>query len=342
MPLIWHEPFSVGESREVLKHFRLHPVSCEWCTTHFLCGYPPEKHTQCTCFSELLNVVWTRYLSYERLPLLSPLLYNPHVLIAGTDVSIVCTRFILYFLVSNAGSLVRTSSFSNKWSAGGITLRRKELMNDTPTSQEQPNETAAPPPTPQELLKESVRAECGALLGSDTQSAFTLECGDVVVHVAKENLVSLLKVLRDSQLQFTMLLDITAVDWMDQREARFELVYQLLSIPTTKRITVKVALQENSPEIESVVPLFRSANFLEREVWDMFGIKFKGHPDLRRILMYEEFKGHPLRKDYPVQGKQPRVPLRKPEVENTARQMKRGDLVAIRSKKSSDTAAHNG
>lgn len=215
-------------------------------------------------------------------------------------------------------------------------------MNDTPTSPEQLNETPAASPTPQELLKDGVWKECEALLGSDKNSAFSDECGEVVVHVSKENLISLLTSLRDSSLQFSMLLDVTAVDWMDQREARFELVYQLLSIPTTKRVTVKVQLPEGSPEIESAVPLFRSANFLEREVWDMFGIRFKGHPDLRRILMYEEFKGHPLRKDYPVQGKQPRVPLRRPEVENTARQMKRGDLVAIRSKKITDGAAHNG
>jgi len=77
----------------------------------------------------------------------------------------------------------------------------------------------------------------------------------------------------------------------------------------------------------------------------MFGIRFKGHPDLRRILLYEEFVGHPLRKDYPVQGKQPRIPLRAPEVENTARRMERPDLVTIRARrgsKASDEARSAG
>jgi NADH:ubiquinone oxidoreductase subunit C len=68
---------------------------------------------------------------------------------------------------------------------------------------------------------------------------------------------------------------------------------------------------------------------MEREAWDMFGVEFRGHPNLRRILMYDEFQGYPLRKDYPVQGKQPRIPLRAPEVRNTAADMKRAELVAI-------------
>jgi NADH-quinone oxidoreductase subunit C len=127
-----------------------------------------------------------------------------------------------------------------------------------------------------------------------------------------------------------MLTDLTAVDWMDARANRFEVVYQLLSISKNRRLTIRVELSEDKPRIPSATALWQGANFLEREVWDMFGIIFEGHPDLRRILLYEEFKGHPLRKDYPVQGKQPRVPLRAPEVENTARRMHRGDLVTIR------------
>jgi NADH-quinone oxidoreductase subunit C len=133
-----------------------------------------------------------------------------------------------------------------------------------------------------------------------------------------------------------MLVDVTAVDWLDAREQRFELVYQLLSLSKKHRVTVRVPVSEDAPEVESATRLWSGANFMEREVWDMFGIRFRGHPGLRRILLYDEFVGHPLRKDYPVQGKQPRIPLRKPEVENTARNMRRPDLVSIRSKRGRD------
>jgi len=132
------------------------------------------------------------------------------------------------------------------------------------------------------------------------------------------------------------LVDITAVDWMDARKERFEVVYQLLSLSARSRLCIKVAVSEDKPEVPTATGLWNGANFLEREVWDMFGIRFLGHPDLRRILLYEEFVGHPLRKDYPVQAKQPRVPLRAPEVENTARRMQRPDLVTIRSRKNTE------
>ena len=131
-------------------------------------------------------------------------------------------------------------------------------------------------------------------------------------------------------LLFDMLIDVTAVDWLDRRESRFDVVYQLLSTKHLHRLTIKIAVDEANPEVESVVSLWNSANFLEREVWDMFGIVFKNHGDLRRILMYDEFVGHPLRKDYPKNGKQPRVPLRIPELRNTSADMHRDELVQLR------------
>ena len=181
--------------------------------------------------------------------------------------------------------------------------------------------------TSAELL-EILQKECGDLL-QDT----VIELGDLIATVSSSNLTKFLTTCKNSKsLAFNLLSDITAVDWMDHRDDRFEVVYQLLSISKLWRLTVKVPVSEIKPEIPSVAPLWGGAMFLEREVWDMFGIQFVGHPDLRRILMYEEFVGHPLRKDYPVQGKQPRIPLRAPEVENTARRMIRPDLVTIRSK----------
>jgi NADH-quinone oxidoreductase subunit C len=177
-------------------------------------------------------------------------------------------------------------------------------------------------------LLEILQKECGDLIKNSV-----VELGDVVVEVAPESLSKFLTTCKKSlSLAFNLLSDITAVDWMDVRDDRFEVVYQLMSLTKLWRLTVKVAVSEGNPEVSSVVSLWAGANFLEREVWDMFGIRFVGHPDLRRILMYEEFVGHPLRKDYPVQGKQPRIPLRAPEVENTARQMIRPDLVTIRTK----------
>lgn len=128
---------------------------------------------------------------------------------------------------------------------------------------------------------------------------------------------------------FNMLIDITCVDWLDRREPRFDVVYQLLSLSHLHRLCLKIHVNEEHPEVDSVRDLWPTANFLEREVWDMYGVCFKGHGDLRRILMYDEFVGHPLRKDYPVRGKQPRVPLRIPELRNDSADMFRDDLVAL-------------
>ena len=137
------------------------------------------------------------------------------------------------------------------------------------------------------------------------------------------------KLKDDPAFLFNMLIDITAVDWLDSREMRFEVVYQLLSLTHNTRLSVKVQIPEDEPEVDSLRPLYPAANFLEREVWDMYGIKFRGHGDLRRILMYDEFVGFPLRKDYPLRGKQPRVPLRFPELRNESQNMYKDELVAL-------------
>jgi NADH-quinone oxidoreductase subunit C len=125
--------------------------------------------------------------------------------------------------------------------------------------------------------------------------------------IRPESLVKVAEFLKsDSRLQFNVLIDITAVDY-PERNPRFDVVYQLLSLPFSRRIRLKVAVDGTQPVLDSLTALWGSANWLEREVWDMFGIRFEGHPDLKRILMYEEFEGHPLRKDYPVNKRQPRI-----------------------------------
>jgi NADH-quinone oxidoreductase subunit C len=104
---------------------------------------------------------------------------------------------------------------------------------------------------------------------------------------------------------FDLLVDVTCVDYLAYRDAehRFGLVYLLTNIETNERLTVRVFLDEPNIMVRSVVPLWEGANWLEREVYDMFGIIFEGHPDLRRILLPDEFTAFPLRKDYPLQGR---------------------------------------
>jgi len=117
----------------------------------------------------------------------------------------------------------------------------------------------------------------------------------------------------DPLLDYDFLSDITAVDYWEKKQPRFEVVYQIVSRGQRRRLRVRVPVPENDPAVESLTLLWRGANFLEREVWDLFGIRFIDHPDLRRILLYEEFEGYPLRKDYPVNLCQPRVPERQVE-----------------------------
>jgi NADH-quinone oxidoreductase subunit C len=121
------------------------------------------------------------------------------------------------------------------------------------------------------------------------------------IYVAQDAATAILRALRDRpDLAFNFLAELTAVDlW--PKEPRFELIYILVSIGTRQRVRVKVRLHGTDPRIATACGLWPAANWLEREVWDLFGIAFDGHPDPRRLLMPEDWEGFPLRKDYPVQ-----------------------------------------
>ena len=112
-----------------------------------------------------------------------------------------------------------------------------------------------------------------------------------------------LRLLKDRG--FDLLVDVSCVDYLEYKGAkhRYGLVYLLANTATNQRLTVRVFVDDPEPTVPSVVSLWEGANWLEREVWDLFGIRFAGHPDLRRLVMPEEFTAHPLRKDYPLQGR---------------------------------------
>jgi len=135
--------------------------------------------------------------------------------------------------------------------------------------------------------------------------------GDETAVLSREVLKEACRFLRDeTALRFDMLTDATAVDYLlepNRTAPRFEVVYHLYSVTHRHRLRLKVEVPETDPVVESLCELWPIANWLEREIWDMYGIQFRGHPDLRRILLYEEFEGHPLRKDYPKERRQPLV-----------------------------------
>jgi len=142
-------------------------------------------------------------------------------------------------------------------------------------------------------------------LKQDFLSATTSEyIGQLRLRIPADELQSLLTALKQ-RYEFDMLIDITCVDYLNYRGAtdRFGLVYVLLGTESNERLIVRTYLNEPDLTVPSAVPLWESANWLEREVFDMFGIRFAGHPDLRRILLPPEFASFPLRKDYPLQGR---------------------------------------
>jgi NADH-quinone oxidoreductase subunit C len=123
------------------------------------------------------------------------------------------------------------------------------------------------------------------------------------IWVKPERIVEILTTLRD-QLRFEMLMDLTVVDWLDRgRPERYEVVYQLYSITHNRYFRVKCWVPEDEAAIDSVVGVWKAADWAEREAYDLFGLTFRNHPNLKRILMPESYTGHPLRKDYPLTGR---------------------------------------
>ncbi|MDR2337744.1 MAG: NADH-quinone oxidoreductase subunit D [Deltaproteobacteria bacterium] len=160
---------------------------------------------------------------------------------------------------------------------------------------------------PMNNLKDFIERKFGRKMTRLPAHAWSVYGLSFLLH--KENSFEVLKELSTNyDFHFDFLIDLTAIDWLDKYpDHRFELIYQLFSLKYGHRLSLKVWLPNTEElEIDSVSEIWKSALCLESEVWDMYGIKFKNHPDLRRILLYDEFEGHPLRKDYPLNKKQPR------------------------------------
>ncbi|RNC68121.1 MAG: NADH-quinone oxidoreductase subunit C [Desulfuromonadales bacterium] len=125
--------------------------------------------------------------------------------------------------------------------------------------------------------------------------------GEVTVTVTRESIVEICSFLKLS-LGYDLCTDVTAVDYLGKQDPRFMMVYNLYSIPNKDRLRVKAGVPEADCTIDTVSSVWKSADWLEREVYDLMGVRFNNHPDLRRILMTDDWVGHPLRKDYPLQG----------------------------------------
>lgn len=146
---------------------------------------------------------------------------------------------------------------------------------------------------------EKLKAENASWVGDVTDA-----CGEVTVTVPREGIYEACTFLRDEQ-GFDMLADLCGGDRGPEEDPRFEVNYHLFSTTHYSRLRLKVLLSEDDPHVASVEPLWKTANWHERETFDLFGVIFDGHPDLRRILLPSEFDGHALRKDYPLRGYEP-------------------------------------
>jgi len=155
-----------------------------------------------------------------------------------------------------------------------------------------------------EALIEAIRERLGAAVEGAAESF-----GDPVLVIRPGAVRPAMAALREPPFDYAVLLDLTCVDHAAE-EGRLELVYHLYSLSRNVRLRLKASVPAADPAVGSLVGLWKNADWLEREVFDMFGVRFEGHPDLRRILTYEGFEGHPLRKSYPWRLAQPRIPMK--------------------------------
>jgi NADH-quinone oxidoreductase subunit C len=154
------------------------------------------------------------------------------------------------------------------------------------------------------MLTEELKSQpdAAALLAANPEylADAKLDRGELTLTVPAEHIVAVGRLLK-SQQKYVRLSTVTGVDWYPA-EPRFEVVYHLHSLERNLRLRVKCKLPGDNPEIDSLTGVWRSANWYERETFDLFGVKFRNHPDLTRIMMPEDWEGYPLRKDYPVTG----------------------------------------
>ena len=154
-------------------------------------------------------------------------------------------------------------------------------------------------------LLELVKKEMpDAVLGSHSRLG-----NDTVITSAERVHDVLLFLFTDERAKTNMLRELTAVDYLN-RVPRFEVVYVVYSLEHKHQLVVRAVANEDNLKVPTASDIWPVAGWMEREVWDMYGVVFEGHPDLRRVLLYEEFDGHPLRKDYAIQASQPRIELR--------------------------------
>ncbi|MDQ4076172.1 MAG: NADH-quinone oxidoreductase subunit C [Chloroflexota bacterium] len=171
------------------------------------------------------------------------------------------------------------------------------MADESQSRYEEFAEEIAERPESVETMEPSTLERLGEQFGEEIHSTST-RLGEATAIVDASSIVEIMTWLRDER-NFVLLSDLTAHDCHGE-DPRFWVVYHLTNVEVPERLRIKVGLPEKKPVVESVVPVWLGANFYEREVYDLFGVEFKNHPNLTRIMMPEEWEGHPLRKDFPI------------------------------------------